>query len=165
MAGNRNAAIIRAIVTLAEALGMETTAEGVEQQDEIQFVRDLGCSHIQGFVYGKGRRIDEILSYHQQYGTSARPIGHKVSRPAREKVLRSARIKIGDSDSDIVVRNVSGQGAMIEGPSLTQRTLGLDVLIELIQGQLRRGKVQWVEDGRAGLLLDSVPTPSTYVDY
>ncbi len=35
IAGNRNAAIIKAIVTLADTLGMETTAEGVEVQDEI----------------------------------------------------------------------------------------------------------------------------------
>ena len=48
--GNRNAAIIKAIVMLAETLGMETTAEGVELQDEITLVRDLGCSHIQGYV-------------------------------------------------------------------------------------------------------------------
>ncbi|RYG63360.1 bifunctional diguanylate cyclase/phosphodiesterase, partial [bacterium] len=46
--GNRNAAIIRAIVTLADTLGMDTTAEGVEIQDEIRLVRELGCSHIQG---------------------------------------------------------------------------------------------------------------------
>ena len=49
IAGNRNAAIIKAIVTLADTLGMETTAEGVEVQDEIALIRELGCSHIQGY--------------------------------------------------------------------------------------------------------------------
>ena len=33
--GSRNAAIIRAIVTLAESLGMDTTAEGAETHDEL----------------------------------------------------------------------------------------------------------------------------------
>ncbi|MBM3927788.1 MAG: EAL domain-containing protein, partial [Sphingomonadales bacterium] len=51
--GNRNAAIVRAIVTLADTLGMDTTAEGVETQDEIALIRDLGCKQIQGWVYGK----------------------------------------------------------------------------------------------------------------
>ena len=36
--------------------GMETTAEGVEEQDEIELIRELGCSHIQGYVYGKAAR-------------------------------------------------------------------------------------------------------------
>src|SRR3546814_9953314 len=42
IAGNRNAAIIKAIVTLAETLGMETTAEGVELKDELALIRELG---------------------------------------------------------------------------------------------------------------------------
>lgn len=79
MAGNRNSAIIRAIVTLAETLGMETTAEGVEQQDEIEFVRDLGCSHIQGFVYGQPVTQDKLLDRFASTGRTARAIGHKVS--------------------------------------------------------------------------------------
>ena len=49
--GSRNGAIIAAIVSLAEALNMETTAEGVETLDELDLVRSLGCSHIQGYIY------------------------------------------------------------------------------------------------------------------
>ncbi|MGE0283793.1 MAG: putative bifunctional diguanylate cyclase/phosphodiesterase, partial [Rhizobiaceae bacterium] len=51
MKGSRNGAIISSIVSLAESLGMETTAEGVETLDELDLVRALGCSHIQGFIY------------------------------------------------------------------------------------------------------------------
>ena len=46
---NRNSAIIRAIVTLADSLGMDTTAEGVETHDDLQLIRDLGVSQIQGY--------------------------------------------------------------------------------------------------------------------
>ena len=53
MKGSRNGAIISSIVSLAEALGMETTAEGVETLDELDLVRMLGCSHIQGYIYEK----------------------------------------------------------------------------------------------------------------
>jgi EAL domain-containing protein (putative c-di-GMP-specific phosphodiesterase class I) len=49
--GSRNGAIIASIVSLAEALGMETTAEGVETLDELDLVRMLGCSHVQGYIY------------------------------------------------------------------------------------------------------------------
>src|SRR5207302_1344475 len=46
---NRNAAIIRAIVTLADTLGMDSCAEGVETHDDLQLIRELGVSMVQGF--------------------------------------------------------------------------------------------------------------------
>jgi diguanylate cyclase (GGDEF)-like protein len=49
--GSRNGAILASIIGLANALGMETTAEGVETRDELDLARMLGCSHVQGYVY------------------------------------------------------------------------------------------------------------------
>ncbi len=46
-------AIIRAVVALADSLGMSTTAEGVETEDECRIVNQLGCRKIQGFLYGR----------------------------------------------------------------------------------------------------------------
>src|SRR3546814_14611406 len=43
--GSRNGAIIAAIVALAEALEMETTAEGIESLDQLDLVRKLNVSH------------------------------------------------------------------------------------------------------------------------
>ena len=42
-------AIIKSITMLADALGMETTAEGVESLGQLDILREQGCSHIQGF--------------------------------------------------------------------------------------------------------------------
>src|SRR5690606_28620407 len=39
--GSRNVAIIKAIVSLAEALDMDTTAEGIEAHDELELMREL----------------------------------------------------------------------------------------------------------------------------
>ena len=44
-------AIVRAILQVAQTLGLETTAEGVEQTDTAAVLRDMGCTHIQGYVY------------------------------------------------------------------------------------------------------------------
>jgi len=44
-------AIVRAILSLASALGMETIAEGVESQALARALRELGCSHGQGFHF------------------------------------------------------------------------------------------------------------------
>jgi diguanylate cyclase (GGDEF)-like protein len=46
-------AIIRAVVALADSLGMATTAEGVETEEEHLMVRRLGCSKVQGYYFGR----------------------------------------------------------------------------------------------------------------
>ena len=46
-------AIIRAVVALAGSLGMATTAEGVETVDELAMIRELGCTKIQGYYFGR----------------------------------------------------------------------------------------------------------------
>ncbi len=46
-------AIIRAVVAMAESLGMTTTAEGVETEAELALVQRFGCSKVQGYLYGR----------------------------------------------------------------------------------------------------------------
>lgn len=46
-------AIIRAVVALADSLGMTTTAEGVENDDECEMIKGLGCRKIQGYLFGR----------------------------------------------------------------------------------------------------------------
>lgn len=48
-----SAAIVRAIVDLASALHMETTAEGVEDCDQLAELRGQGCSSIQGYLFSR----------------------------------------------------------------------------------------------------------------
>ena len=52
-AGQDAAAIVRAIVDLARALGMETTAEGVEHEQQLVELREQGCSSIQGYLFSR----------------------------------------------------------------------------------------------------------------
>jgi EAL domain-containing protein (putative c-di-GMP-specific phosphodiesterase class I) len=56
-------AIVRAIVDLAEKLGMTTTAEGVETDEQARLVRDLGCTTAQGYLFGRPQPIHKILEY------------------------------------------------------------------------------------------------------
>jgi diguanylate cyclase (GGDEF)-like protein len=46
-------AIIRAVVAMADSLGMATTAEGVETDQEFSMVRKLGCRKVQGYLFGR----------------------------------------------------------------------------------------------------------------
>ena len=58
--GTREAiAIIRAVVALAESLGMATTAEGVETEQEHEMVQALGCTRAQGYYFGRPLPVQE----------------------------------------------------------------------------------------------------------
>ncbi|WP_325100178.1 putative bifunctional diguanylate cyclase/phosphodiesterase [Aurantiacibacter sediminis] len=46
-------AIVRAVVAMAQSLEMSTTAEGVETAEQAALVRDLGCTKIQGYYFGR----------------------------------------------------------------------------------------------------------------
>jgi diguanylate cyclase (GGDEF)-like protein len=46
------AAIVASIVDLARKLGMTTTAEGVETEEQLQLIREAGCETAQGFLLG-----------------------------------------------------------------------------------------------------------------
>lgn len=52
------AAIVKAIVDLATALEMETTAEGVENDGQLAQLEQQGCSTLQGFLFGRPLTID-----------------------------------------------------------------------------------------------------------
>ncbi|SCW46623.1 EAL domain, c-di-GMP-specific phosphodiesterase class I (or its enzymatically inactive variant) [Rhizobium mongolense subsp. loessense] len=47
------AAIVKAVVDLGSSLGITTTAEGVETTDQLDQVREHGCTEIQGYFFGK----------------------------------------------------------------------------------------------------------------
>ena len=149
--GNRNAAIIKAIVTLANTLYMETTAEGVEHQDEVELIRELGCSHIQGYVYGKPARCEEVVRQLQAAGGQATAQGFKVSRSPRSTMLRSALLDVGVAKGEVRIRNISSTGALIDGIEFPIDPEGVDVQIELLEGTMFPAIVKWAKDGKAGL--------------
>lgn len=46
-------AIIRAVVAMADALDIATTAEGVENETELEMIQQFGCDKIQGYYFGR----------------------------------------------------------------------------------------------------------------
>ncbi len=49
----KNKTVISSVVTLAKSLKLETVSEGVETDEQVEFLRDLGCDMIQGYYYYK----------------------------------------------------------------------------------------------------------------
>ncbi|HKJ62543.1 MAG TPA: EAL domain-containing protein, partial [Hyphomicrobiales bacterium] len=46
-----NQAIVEAVIGLGDSLGMSTTAEGVETDEELSIIRAQGCQEVQGFLF------------------------------------------------------------------------------------------------------------------
>ena len=55
--------MVSAILTMAERLGVETLAEGVETVGEHALLAQLGCNHVQGFGIGKPMPFDQTLDW------------------------------------------------------------------------------------------------------
>jgi diguanylate cyclase len=55
--------LVTAILSLAERLGLETLAEGVETPAEHALLAQLGCGHVQGYVIAKPMPIGELLPW------------------------------------------------------------------------------------------------------
>jgi diguanylate cyclase (GGDEF)-like protein len=67
------AAIVKAMVGLGSSLGMTTTAEGVETAEQLEFLRNEGCSEVQGFFFSKPRPASEIPEILSAQSNRSRP--------------------------------------------------------------------------------------------
>ncbi|AKL96309.1 diguanylate cyclase/phosphodiesterase [Clostridium aceticum] len=44
--------IVKAIIMMANGLGLKTIAEGVEEEEQLKILKELSCDEIQGYIYG-----------------------------------------------------------------------------------------------------------------
>mgnify|MGYP001984054637 CR=1 FL=1 len=149
--GSRNGAIIAAISSLAAALGMDTTAEGVENLDELDLIRRHGCSHIQGYIYSKPlspEQADERLAQ----GLAIEPTGPRMSREPRQAMLRRVVLQHGDDFYNGTIRNMSVQGALVEG--LWNVPEGTRFRIALSERLAVDAEVRWCCENRVGVRFD-----------
>ena len=59
----RSRLLVRSIVALAQGLAIQVIAEGVETEDELRFVRAIGCDFAQGFSFSKALPLPELLRF------------------------------------------------------------------------------------------------------
>ena len=55
-------AIIKAVIGLGHSLGMSTTAEGVETEEQLKAVREQGCNEVQGFLFSPPLEAGDVLA-------------------------------------------------------------------------------------------------------
>jgi EAL domain-containing protein (putative c-di-GMP-specific phosphodiesterase class I) len=56
------AALARAVVEMAQALGLDVVAEGIEDDEQLAAMRALGCPHGQGFVFARPMPVADALA-------------------------------------------------------------------------------------------------------
>jgi diguanylate cyclase (GGDEF)-like protein/PAS domain S-box-containing protein len=61
-------AIVRAISGLGRSLNITTTAEGVETEDQLDWLRAEGCNEVQGFLFSAARPASEIAKLLADFG-------------------------------------------------------------------------------------------------
>jgi EAL domain-containing protein (putative c-di-GMP-specific phosphodiesterase class I) len=67
-------AIIQAVVQLANSLGLQTTAEGVESQGEVDYLKRVGCTEAQGYLFGKAVPPKDINSLLNRQAAQAKAL-------------------------------------------------------------------------------------------
>jgi diguanylate cyclase (GGDEF)-like protein/PAS domain S-box-containing protein len=78
-----DSAIVRAVIDLANAIGIAAVAEGVETSDQVAGLQTLGCQVAQGFFYSpplRAKEFDKLLNRH--FGGTGDPVGLAEARPA-----------------------------------------------------------------------------------
>jgi EAL domain-containing protein (putative c-di-GMP-specific phosphodiesterase class I) len=55
--------VVRAMVALGHGLGVQVTAEGIEEPSQLQYLQELGCDLGQGYLLGRPQPNDEAIHF------------------------------------------------------------------------------------------------------
>lgn len=64
--GDESKIILTELMKMAIGLGLETLCEGVERQEQLDFLREIGCTKVQGYYYTKPISMEEVLARYEK---------------------------------------------------------------------------------------------------
>lgn len=77
-------AICRAIVTMAESLGMQVIAEGIETEEQLQALKEIHCTMGQGYLIAKPMPAEQALQFALDHNCPNPEYTDQCSSPGRE---------------------------------------------------------------------------------
>ncbi len=131
---SRELALIKAIVALAKALGMETIATGIESMELLEVLKTCDVSSLQGSIFTDPVPIDDVHDELANGTWVIEPAGPRTKRAKRRTVLRKIQVIHDDHSYDVTLRNLSRSGALIEG--LVDVPIDTQFVVDLGGGQL-----------------------------
>lgn len=150
---NSNAAIITAIVSLAKAMKMTTTAEGVEAMDELECITGLNADLVQGFIFSRAVTQEDVLDKLECGELTYEAVGPAKHRAERRTLFRRVGVIHEDHHYVAMLRDLSRTGARIEG--LLDVPVGTQLVLDLGEGQLVVGTVKRSQDATQGLSFET----------
>ena len=63
---DKSQVLLTELMKLAIGLGLDTVCEGVEREDQAEFLRDIGCSKLQGYRYARPMPLEQILKRYEK---------------------------------------------------------------------------------------------------
>ncbi|MBO4419998.1 MAG: EAL domain-containing protein [Oscillospiraceae bacterium] len=83
--GGVNRLILQQLIVLSKKLGIHTLIEGMETEDQLEFVRKIGCEMVQGFYFNRPESLAEILA-RLGSGQSVKPCESREERQEMERL-------------------------------------------------------------------------------
>ena len=161
---SRNAAIIKAIVGLAQSLKLDVAADGIEAGDELALMCKLKVNQIQGHIFAGAVSFAEIGEALASGEWVIEPDGPSRYRYDRRTVLLKVGVIHEDYRYEVTMRNLSRTGCLVEG--LVDVPIDTPFVVDFGAGQLAVATVKrsagsmqglefelpMVDDGAGGLV-------------
>jgi hypothetical protein len=126
---------------------MDTCAEGVETHDDLQLIRELGVSMVQGFIFGRPSTAETAREL--ALNATVEADGYQCIREPRHRLMRRAITCIGGEMLEVKLRNISSMGAQVECPASISP--GTVLAIDIVGVGPVSGTVRWAQAGKFGV--------------
>ena len=141
--------LVRAVVALAGAMGMQTVATGVHAMKLMNELKRLGVDNVCGFVYSDALTAEQVAAELEKGDWILSPSDNGAQRASRRTVFRKIGLIHEDHYYDVTLRNMSRSGAMIQG--LEDVPVGTMFVLDFGQGQLAVCTVRRTMDDTQGV--------------
>ena len=112
----KNRKILAPMTSMAKSLGIHTLAEGVENQEQLDFLRSIGCEALQGFLFSRPLSKNDFLEYLNQHPGIIEPEQEKEYWNKAGNLDLLSATPLESFNDDPLSENVIETGPFIETP-------------------------------------------------
>ena len=120
---------------------------GCGEHDDLHLIRELGCSHIQGYIFGKPVEGEDARGIANSSRVEAE--GFQCVREPRQRLMRRALASIDGKAVEVRLRNISAMGALVESDRAVAP--GTRIAMDIVGAGPVEGVVRWAQSGKFGI--------------